>query len=290
MKGDSIMTHSETAIQKENGLNIADKAVLITGANRGIGRALVNEALRRGAKRVYAGARSAFQHADKRVTPLTLDVTSASQIQRAAAEVDSLDVLINNAGIYLYDDLGNSDIIEQHLAVNLFGSLKVTRAFLPLLRRSKGAIVNNLSLTALAPVPVTPAYSISKAAAFNMTQSLRALLAGEGVTVHAVLLGPVDTDMTRGLEIPKAAPESVAQGMFDGLEKKEEDIFPDPVSQSMAEGWRTGVAKAFEREYAGFVPERSAWAAVAEEKRAEQRCAARVPSEACGWSRMPRRP
>ncbi len=80
-------------------MNITNKAVLITGANRGIGRVLVNEALRRGAKRVYAGARSAFHHADKRVTPLTLDVTSASQIQRAAAEVDSLDVLINNAGI-----------------------------------------------------------------------------------------------------------------------------------------------------------------------------------------------
>src|SRR5712671_6598638 len=137
-------------------MNITNKAVLITGANRGIGRALVNEALRRGAKRVYAGGRSAFQHADKRVTPLTLDVTSASQIQRAAAEVDSLDVLINNAGIYLYDDLGNSDIIEQHLAVNLFGSLKVTRAFLPLLRRSKGAIVNNLSLTALVPCRLPP--------------------------------------------------------------------------------------------------------------------------------------
>jgi NAD(P)-dependent dehydrogenase (short-subunit alcohol dehydrogenase family) len=254
----------KTIQEKENNMNITNKAVLITGANRGIGRALVNEALRRGAKGVYAGTRGAFQHADKRVTQLTLDVTSASQIQRAAAEVDSLDVLINNADIYLYDDLGNSDIIEQHLAVNLFGSLKVTRAFLPLLRRSKGAIVNNLSLTALAPVPVTPAYSISKAAAFNMTQSLRALLAGEGVTVHAVLLGPVDTDMTRGLEIPKAAPELVARGIFDGLEKKEEDIFPDPVSQSMAEGWWTGVAKAFERQYAGFVPERSAWAAVAE--------------------------
>src|SRR6266849_10658452 len=152
-------------------MNITNKAVLITGANRGIGRALVNEALRRGAKRVYAGARSAFQHADKRVTPLTLDVTSASQIQRAA-EVDSLDGLINNAGIYIYDDLGNSDIIEQHLAVNLFGSLKVTRAFLPLLRRSKGAIVNNLSLTALAPVPVTPAYSISKAAPGSVAQGI----------------------------------------------------------------------------------------------------------------------
>jgi NAD(P)-dependent dehydrogenase (short-subunit alcohol dehydrogenase family) len=256
--------NGKTIQEKENSMNMIDKTVLITGANRGIGRALVNEAIRRGAKRVYAGARSASQHADKRVTPLSLDVTSASQIQRAAAEVHSLDVLINNAGIYLYDDLGNPDIIEQHLAVNLFGSLRVTRAFLPQLRRSKGAIVNNLSLTALAPVPITPAYCISKAAALNMTQSLRALLAAQGVTVHAVLLGPVDTDMTRGLEIPKAAPESVARGIFDGLENKEEDIFPDPLSQSMAEGWRTGVAKAFERQYAGFVPERSAWAGATE--------------------------
>jgi NAD(P)-dependent dehydrogenase (short-subunit alcohol dehydrogenase family) len=236
-------------------MNINNKTVLITGANRGIGRALVNEALRRGAKRVYAGTRSALQPVDDRVTPLTLDVTSVSQIQRAVAEVDTLDVLINNAGIALYDDLSNLDAIEQHLAVNLFGTFHVTRAPLPLLKPSRGAIVNNLSLVALAPLPAVPAYSISKAAAFNMTQSLRALLAGQGVTVHGVFLGPVDTDMTRGFEIPKASPESVAVGIFDGLEKGEEDIFPDPASQSIAEGWRTGVAKAFERQYAGFVPE-----------------------------------
>ena len=99
-------------------MNIAQKTVLITGANRGIGRALVHEALRRGAKRVYAGTRSALQTADRRVTPLTLDVTSASQIQRAAEEVDALDVLINNAGVAVYDGLSNSDVIEQHLAVN----------------------------------------------------------------------------------------------------------------------------------------------------------------------------
>ena len=235
-------------------MNIAKKTVLITGANRGIGRALVNEALRRGAKRVYAGTRGALTIADERVTPLTLDVTSVEQIQRAADEVDTLDVLINNAGIALYDDLSGFDAIEQHLAVNLFGAFHVTRATLPLLKRSKGAIVNNLSLVALAPLPVVPAYSISKAAAFNMTQSLRALLAGQGVTVHGVFLGPVDTDMTRGFEIPKASPASVAVGIFDGLENGEEDIFPDPASQSIAEGWRTGVAKAFERQYAGFVP------------------------------------
>jgi short-subunit dehydrogenase len=88
-----------------------------------------------------------------------------------------------------------------------------------------------------------------------MTQSLRALLASEGVKVHGVFLGPVDTDMTRGFEIPKASPESVAQGIFNGLENGEEDIFPDPASQSIAEGWRTGIAKAFERQYASFVPQ-----------------------------------
>src|SRR5262249_16910473 len=132
-------------------MNITNKTVLITGANRGIGRALVNEALRRGAKKVYAGMRNPQQNADTRVIPLPLAVTSVSQIQRAADQVGTLDVLINNAGIAIYDDLGNFDMIEQHLAVNLSGMFKVTRAFLPLLRRSKGAIVNNLSMAALAP-------------------------------------------------------------------------------------------------------------------------------------------
>lgn len=97
------------------------------------------------------------------------------------------------------------------------------------------------------------AYSISKAAAFNMTQSLRAFLAHQGVAVHAVLLGPIDTDMTRGLEIPKTSPELAAVGILDGLEKGEEDIFPDPASQSIADAWRNGVAKALERQFAAFV-------------------------------------
>ncbi len=235
-------------------MNITNKAILITGANRGIGRALLDEALRRGAKRVYAATRSPLQHSDKRVTPLTLDVTSASQIQRAANEVDSLDLLINNAGVAIYDDLSNLDVIEQHLAVNFLGVLRVTHAFLPQLKRSKGAIVNNLSLAGLAALPVIPSYSISKAAAFNLTQSLRALLASQGVTVHAVVLGPVDTEMNRGFNIPKASPESAAQGIFAGLENREEDIFPDPASQSIAEGWRTGAVKALEHQFAAFVP------------------------------------
>ena len=236
-------------------MNITNKTVLITGTNRGIGKALVDEALRRGANKVYAGMRSPVPHSDKRVTPLTLDVTNASQIQRAVASVDTLDVLINNAGIALYDDLSNLDVLEQTFAVNFLGLLKVTNAFLPLLKRSKGAILNNLSLAGLAPLPIIPSYSTSKAAALNLTQSLRALLASHGVTVHAVVIGPVDTDMNRGFNIPKASTESAAAGIFDGLEKGEEEIFPDPASQAIAEGWRAGVSKALERQFAAFIPQ-----------------------------------
>ena len=226
---------------------IAEKTVLVTGANRGVGEALVKEALNRGAKRVFAGTRGALANTDPRVTALTLDVTNVSQIQLAADQVGALDILINNAGIGIADDLTDLDAIQKHLDVNLLGPLKVTQAFLPLLTRSKGAIVNILSVTSVAPFPVIPSYSISKAAALSLTQSQRALLTRQGVGVHGVILGSVDTDMTRGYDIPKVSPESAAVGIFDGLENGEEDIFPDPTSQTLADGWRTGVTKAFER-------------------------------------------
>src|SRR5690348_14807231 len=114
-------------------MTFADRAVLVTGANRGIGQALVEEALRRGARRVYAGTRQPLNHADARVTPLFLDVTDAAQIQAAVERVDALDLLINNAGVALYDDLSDRALLEQHLAVNLFGTYGMTQAFLPLL-------------------------------------------------------------------------------------------------------------------------------------------------------------
>jgi NAD(P)-dependent dehydrogenase (short-subunit alcohol dehydrogenase family) len=236
-------------------MTIADKTVLVTGANRGIGQALVEEALTRGATRVYAASRQPVTHPNARVTPLTLDVTDAAQIKKAVGDVESLDILINNAGLALYDDLSDRGALEQQLAVNLFGTYGVTQAFLPLLTRSRGAIVNVLSVTAWAAIPVIPAYSISKAAAFNLTQSLRALLAGRGVSVHAVMAGPVDTDMSRALDIPKASPESVARGIFDGVENGEDDIFPDPMAESMAHSWRSSAAKALERQYAALVAE-----------------------------------
>jgi NAD(P)-dependent dehydrogenase (short-subunit alcohol dehydrogenase family) len=190
-------------------MTIADKAVLVTGANRGIGQALVEEALRRGAKRVCAGTRQPLAHSDGPVTPLTLDVTDAAQTQAAVERVESLDVLINNAGLARYDDLSDRAVLEQHLAVNLFGTYGV--------------------------------------------ESLRALLAGRGVRVHAVIAGPVDTDMSRGIDIPKASPESIARAIFDGVDKGEEEIFPDPKSASMADSWRSGAAKTLERQYAAVL-------------------------------------
>jgi len=228
-------------------MNITGKTILVTGANRGIGRALVDEALKRGARRVYAGTRQPLTHPDARVTPLTLDVTNAAQIQAAVEKVASLDILINNAGVALYDDLSDRAVIEQHLAVNLFGPYSVMQAFLPFLTRSRGAIVNVLSVAALAPFAPIAAYSISKAAALSLTQSLRVLLAARGVRVHAVLPGPVDTDMSRGVNIPKSSAESVAQGILDGVERGDEEIFPDPMSGSIAESWRNGAAKMLER-------------------------------------------
>jgi NAD(P)-dependent dehydrogenase (short-subunit alcohol dehydrogenase family) len=158
-----------------------------------------------------------------------------------------------SAGVAIDDDLTDRAVLERHLAVNLFGTYGVTRAFLPLLQESRGAIVNVLSVTAFAALPRIPAYSISKAAAFSLSQSLRALLASHGVRVHAVMAGPVDTEMSRNLPVPKASPESVAEAIFDGVLKGEEDIFPDAMALSIADSWRNGAAKAMERQFATFV-------------------------------------
>ncbi len=234
-------------------MNITDKTVLVTGANRGLGEALVSEALRRGAKHVYAASRQPTTHTDSRVTPLTLDVTDNAQVRAAVDLVDSLDVLVNNAGIAIYDDLSDADVLQQHLAVNLFGIHATVQGFLPQLTSSRGAIVNVLSLASFAALPPVPSYSISKAAALSLTQSQRAFLAGLGVDVHAVMAGPIDTEMSRDLDVPKASPSAVARAIFDGVENGEEEIFPDPMSATLSEGWRTGQLKAFERANAAMV-------------------------------------
>jgi NAD(P)-dependent dehydrogenase (short-subunit alcohol dehydrogenase family) len=226
---------------------LTDRTVLITGANRGIGRALLDEALARGVRRVYAATRTPFNHAHERVTPVLLDVTDAASIQAAAEQVDALDLLINNAGLARYDDLTDRGVVEEHLAVNLFGPLAMTQAFRAHLTRSGGSVVNVLSVAALASLPIIPAYSASKAAALSMTQSLRAILGPEGIRVHAVLTGPVDTEMSRDLDVPKADPAAVAAAILDGVVAGLDEIFPDPMSATLAPRWDQDTVKTLER-------------------------------------------
>jgi NAD(P)-dependent dehydrogenase (short-subunit alcohol dehydrogenase family) len=227
---------------------IANSSVLVTGANRGLGRALLEEALRRGAKRVYAGTRQPYTHPDHRVRPLTLDITDPAQIHAAIERVDSLDVLVNNAGVAIFDELDDRSVLEQHLAVNLFGTWGMTEAFLPMLTSTGGAIVNVMSVAALATLPIVPSYSVSKAAEFMLTQSVRAFSAPYGVKVHAVLAGPMDTEMSREFQVPKASPVSVAGAIYDGVQAGDEEIFPDPMSATLAESWRGGAVKELERQ------------------------------------------
>jgi NAD(P)-dependent dehydrogenase (short-subunit alcohol dehydrogenase family) len=227
--------------------SINNATFLVTGANRGIGRALVDEALGRGAARVYAGTRQPLTHLDKRVTPVRLDVTDDEQIQALLQQVERLDVLVNNAGLARYDDLSDRAVIQMHLDVNLFGSYAVTQALLPHVIRSHGTVVNVLSVGALAAIPVLPAYSISKSAVLSLTQSLRALLAGHDIRVQAVLTGPVDTDMSRDLDLPKASAASVARAILDGVESDADEIFPDPMSAEFEQSWHSSAAKVLER-------------------------------------------
>jgi len=237
---------------------LADKTAAISGAAsaRGIGLATARLFAKHGARVAIldldeAGARRAAEELGEGHIGVGCNVADLESCKRAARQVldafGKLDVLINNAGISLVDDLSDEAAIESHLSVNLFGPFRVTRAFLPQLTASRGALLNVLSLAALATVPITPAYAISKAAALSLTQSWRALLAADGVSVHAALPGPVDTDMIRGWEIPKATPADVARAILDGLAKGQEEIFPDAMSASVEPGWETGIVKTHER-------------------------------------------
>ena len=221
--------------------------VLITGANRGLGRALVDEALARGAAHVHAGARSPLDHPDPRVTWLPLDLDRPESIP-------DLDLLVNNAAIGLYDDLADVGVLSQHLRVNVLGPAALTNAVLDALARRGGAVVDVGSLAGLANLPVMPSYSVSKAALVSLAQAQRALFARRGVRVHLVLAGPMDTDMTASLTIPKTAPTEVAAAIFDGVGRGAEEIFPDALSAELEDGWAAGPLKALERANAALLP------------------------------------
>lgn len=245
-------------------MKMKNEVVLVTGANRGLGRSLVKRLLAAGAKRIYATARNPEQLADLvvegqgRVIPLALDVTNAASIAAAAAKASDLTVLVNNAGVVASHGIlaSSEQALAQDFATNLFGSLAVTKAFLPALERAaargpepSAAIVNVLSVVSLANMPALGGYSASKAASLSVTQALRFDLAKTKIAVHAVLPGPIDTEMTRGMDMPKTSPEAVANAIVLGVEQGTEDIAPDPMAVDLLGQWKKD-PKAVERVFA----------------------------------------
>jgi NAD(P)-dependent dehydrogenase (short-subunit alcohol dehydrogenase family) len=219
-----------------SGMNLQGTKVLVTGANRGLGRALVEQLLERGAATVYAAARTpgTLSQAD-RVVPIQLDITSPTEIAAAATRIPALDLLINNAGLLASFNIVESTVeaIERDMQTNYWGTLAVTRALLPAIEKSKGAIANVLTVASLAAMPAHGGYSASKAAAFSLTQALRGDLAKRGLRVHAVFPGPIDTDMIKGFDLPKTSAADVARATLDGIARGDEDIFPDPMAASV---------------------------------------------------------
>ena len=221
-------------------MKIQSATALVTGASRGLGRALVQALLDARVRRVYAAARGeealpALRAIDpSRVVPIRLDVRDPEQTRAAARAAADVDLLINNAGsLASYSVLGLSpEELEIDLDTNLRGPLHLVRAFLPVLQeRPAAAIVNVLSVVSMASMSALGGYSASKAAAWSMTQSLRAELRSCNVAVHAVFPGPVDTDMVRAMDMPKTAPAEVARAVLAGVEAGSEDIAPDPMSR-----------------------------------------------------------
>ena len=240
-------------------MQIKDSVALVTGANRGIGRAFVEALLERGATRIYAAARDlasldpVVRLDPKRIRGLQLDVTRAEDAHAAAAQAKDLTLLINNAGVLAAGGLTDIpvDAVRGNMETNFFGLLNVTTAFVPALERNKGSIVNILTLLSLASMPGVAAYNASKAAGWSLTQSFRADLAKRRIRVHGVFPGAVDTEMARSFEIPKPTAIDVARATLAGVEANEEDIYPDPMSQQVYAAWRAD-HKAVERQFAAM--------------------------------------
>ena len=225
-------------------MKIRGKSVLVSGANRGIGRAFVDALLERGASTVFAGARSAsnadaLRAIDARVVPLHIDVTDRASIARAVERVEGLDLLINNAGSLVGYSLLEStrEAVESDFAVNFWGALDLTKACLPKLEESRGAVLNMLTLVSMASMAAIGGYSASKAAAWSMTQALRKELGDRGITMFAAYPGAVDTDMIRSFEMDKTPPKVVAKNALDAVEAGTLDCFPDPMAQQAGAAW-----------------------------------------------------
>jgi len=239
-------------------MQIQNSVSLVTGANRGIGAALVQALLAAGAAKVYAGMRDpaalAQKPVDPRVTHLQLDVTKPDQVADAARQAGDITLLINNAGVLDFGDILTTplDQVTRNFDTNFYGKLAMARAFAPVIEANGGGgIVNLLTLVALASMPGLAVYNASKAAAWSMTQSLRATLADKKIEVFAVFPGAIDTDMIAAVEMDKTSPQSMAEQVVAGLVEGTEDIFPDPMSTQLYGAWRDD-HKAVEKQFASM--------------------------------------
>ena len=237
---------------------IEGAVALVTGANRGIGRALTEALLTRGVRKVYATARNpealrALR--DERLVPLRLDVTDVDQIRAVAEAASDVELLFNNAGVVLATGIADSTVLDQarrEMEVNYFGPLQLLHRLAPTLARNGGgAVVNIGSAAGLSNLPFVPTYSASKAALHSLTQAARILLGAQGTSVFGVYAGPVDTDMSRELAFPKTPPGDVASAILDGLEAGQEDIFPDPFAVDFGRQFMSS-PKASERQIAAM--------------------------------------
>jgi NAD(P)-dependent dehydrogenase (short-subunit alcohol dehydrogenase family) len=221
-------------------MNLTGSVALVTGANRGLGACLVAGLLRAGAAKVYATSRTPVAAAsdDPRVQLLRLDVTDPASVTAAATAAPEVTVLVNNAGVLAFGSALSGDLaaFERDLDTNYLGTLRVTRAFAPVLERNApAAVVNILTLIALAPAGPMAGYSASKAAGHSITQALRAELRDRGITVLGAYPGGIDTDMLAGVQGPKASPEDVAARIIAALATGQTIVFPDDVSATAGE-------------------------------------------------------
>src|SRR5580658_2666669 len=232
-------------------MKVKGSVALVTGANGGIGRALVQELLKRGAAKIYLGARDPASLRElvaesSKLVPVTLDVTNPKQIEEAAKTASDITLLINNAGTVAFSGaLAAKDPMaaRQEMEVNYFGVLALTQALSGTPAFSNGgAVVNILSFLALATLPVAGTYSASKSAALALTRTLRAELKRRGVQVVGVLPVQTDTPAYSPLPEPKLQPEEVAVGTLDGLEAGEEDVYPGALSRAAAQVFKNDPA------------------------------------------------
>ncbi|MCW3038537.1 MAG: short chain dehydrogenase [Solirubrobacterales bacterium] len=218
-------------------MELDNAVVLITGANRGLGRAFTTALLDAGAAKVYAGARDpqSVDASDPRVVPLRLDITRPEDVAAAAGIAADVTLLVNNAGIATGTHALGDDGLEgarQEMEVNYFGHLAVSRAFAPVLAANGGgALVNVLSALSWVSFPQYGNYSAAKSAAWSLTNHLRTVLRGQGTLVSGLHLGYADTDMTAGVDAPKAAPADIAAALVAGLRVGEEEILADETSR-----------------------------------------------------------